>query len=47
MGNYGGNCGNVNVKGTSECCAPSTKDTNEILTWTPLLSGTLKKVNSR
>ena len=24
----GGNCGNVNMKGTNECCATSTKDTN-------------------
>ena len=28
VGNYGGNCGNVNVKGTNECCAAGTKDTN-------------------
>ena len=24
----GGYCGNVNVKGTNECCAASIKDTN-------------------
>ena len=28
MGDYGGNCSNVNVKGTNECCAASTKGTN-------------------
>ena len=26
---YGGNCGNVNVQGTNECCAAKTKDTND------------------
>ena len=25
----GGNCGNVNAKGTNACCASSTKDTND------------------
>ena len=29
MGDYGGNCGNVNVKGTYECCVASTMDTND------------------
>ena len=29
MGDYGGNCGNVNVKGTNGCCAASTKDIND------------------
>ena len=29
MGDYGGNCSNVNVKGTNECCAASTMDTND------------------
>ena len=28
-GDYGGNCGNVNAKGTNECCASSTKDAND------------------
>ena len=29
VGDCGGNCGNVNVKGTIECCAASTNDTND------------------
>ena len=29
VGDYGGNCSNVNVKGTNECCAAGTKDTND------------------
>ena len=28
MGDYDGNCSNVNVKGTNECCNAGTKDTN-------------------
>ena len=28
VSDYSGNCGNVNVKGTNECCASSTKDTH-------------------
>ena len=26
---YGENCGNMNVKGTNECCAASTEDPND------------------
>ena len=29
MGDFGGNCGNVNVKGINRCCSASTKDTND------------------
>ena len=29
VGDYVGNCSNVNVKGTNECCAASNKDTND------------------
>ena len=29
MGDYGDNCSNVNVKGTNECCAASSNDTND------------------
>ena len=29
VGDYGGNCSNVNVKGTNERRASSTKDTND------------------
>ena len=28
LGDFGGNCGNVNVKGTNKCCAASIEDTN-------------------
>ena len=29
MGDYGGNCGDVNMKGTNECCAADTNDKND------------------
>ena len=29
MDDHGGHCGNVNVKGTNECCTASTKGTND------------------
>ena len=30
MGDNGGNCSIVNVKGTNECCPASTNDTNDV-----------------
>ena len=29
MGDYGGICGDVNMKGTNECCAADTNDKND------------------
>ena len=30
VGDYGANCGKVNVEGTNKCCAASTKDANDV-----------------
>ena len=47
-GNYGGNCGNVKVKGTNECWAASTMDRNDVACSAGVLGvGTLVYSNAR